>query len=49
MLKVLAVTGYKGHELGIFNNKHPGGPLHKKSTKTTINWIQRRRVRMGGY
>ena len=31
MIKSLFVTGYKAHELGIFNNKHAGIPIIKKA------------------
>ncbi|MGE7918805.1 SLOG family protein [Viridibacillus sp. NPDC093762] len=31
MLKRLVITGYKAHELGIFNDQHPGIPIIKKA------------------
>lgn len=31
MLKRLVITGYKAHELGIFNDKHPGISIIKKA------------------
>lgn len=34
MIKRLVVTGYKQHELGIFNDKHPGIPIIKKALKS---------------
>ena len=30
-MKSLYVTGYRAHELGIFNDKHPGIPIIKKA------------------
>ncbi|RBW69459.1 DUF1273 domain-containing protein [Bacillus taeanensis] len=36
MGKVLTVTGYKSHELGIFNDKHPGLPYIKKALKRNL-------------
>jgi uncharacterized phage-like protein YoqJ len=30
-MKTLFVTGYRPHELGIFNDKHPGVPIIKKA------------------
>lgn len=33
MLKRLVVTGYKAHELGIFNDSHPGVHIIKKHCK----------------
>ena len=30
-MKTLYVTGYRAHELGIFNDKHPGIPVIKKA------------------
>jgi uncharacterized phage-like protein YoqJ len=30
-MKTLLVTGYRAHELGIFDNKHPGIPYIKKA------------------
>jgi len=31
MIQTIFVTGYKPHELGIFNNSHPGIPIIKKA------------------
>ncbi|ARD47325.1 hypothetical protein SporoP37_03695 [Sporosarcina sp. P37] len=31
MMKRLLVSGYKAHELGIFNDQHPGIPIIKKA------------------
>ena len=36
MVKVLAITGYKPHELGIFNDQHPGLQVIKHSLKTRL-------------
>jgi uncharacterized phage-like protein YoqJ len=36
MGKVVTVTGYKSHELGIFNDKHPGLPYIKKALKRNL-------------
>lgn len=36
MLKRLLVTGYKAHELGIFNNKHQGITYIKKALQNRI-------------
>jgi uncharacterized phage-like protein YoqJ len=30
-MKTIYVTGYRAHELGIFNDKHPGIPIIKKA------------------
>lgn len=35
-MKILLVTGYKAHELGIFNNKHPGVSYIKKALKDRL-------------
>ncbi|MCF6408172.1 DUF1273 domain-containing protein [Pseudalkalibacillus salsuginis] len=35
-MKVLAVTGYKGHELGIFSNKHEAVPYIKGILKKRL-------------
>lgn len=37
MVKRLVVTGYKAHELGIFNDSHPGIAIIKKRLK--INYV----------
>ncbi len=39
MIKVLAVTGYKGHELGIFSNKHEAIPYIKGVLKNRITQL----------
>lgn len=36
MIKRLYVTGYKAHELGIFNHKHPGIAIIKKAIKRQL-------------
>ncbi|MFD1206858.1 SLOG family protein [Sporosarcina contaminans] len=36
MIKRLVITGYKAHELGIFNNKHEGIPIIKKALKNRL-------------
>ena len=36
MVKRLVVTGYKPHELGIFNDSHPGIPIIKKAIQNKI-------------
>lgn len=36
MVKRLVVTGYKAHELGIFNDTHPGIPIIKKAIKDRL-------------
>lgn len=36
MVKRLVVTGYKAHELGIFNDSHPGIPVIKKAIKNQL-------------
>ncbi|MFF2752763.1 DUF1273 domain-containing protein [Psychrobacillus sp. NPDC058041] len=36
MVKRLVVTGYKAHELGIFNDSHPGIPIIKKAIKNQL-------------
>lgn len=36
MIKRLVITGYKAHELGIFNNKHKGIPIIKKALKNRL-------------
>ncbi|GKV55811.1 UPF0398 protein YpsA [Sporosarcina sp. NCCP-2222] len=36
MLKRLVITGYKAHELGIFNDKHPGIPIIKKAVENRL-------------
>lgn len=35
-IKRLAVTGYKAHELGIFNDNHPGLPVIKEALKNRL-------------
>nr|WP_147608282.1 DUF1273 domain-containing protein [Kurthia massiliensis] len=35
-MKRLAVTGYKAHELGIFNDNHPGLPVIKEALKNRL-------------
>ncbi|OZM57325.1 hypothetical protein CIB95_07625 [Lottiidibacillus patelloidae] len=35
-MKVVLVTGYKAHELGIFDNKHPGVRIIKQVVKTKL-------------
>lgn len=36
MVKTLAITGYKNHELGIFHDSHPGIPLIKKAIEKQL-------------
>lgn len=36
MVKRLVVTGYKQHELGIFDEKHPGIPIVKKAIENQL-------------
>jgi uncharacterized phage-like protein YoqJ len=36
MVKRLVVTGYKQHELGIFDDKHPGIPIIKKAIQNQL-------------
>lgn len=36
MVKRLVVTGYKQHELGIFNDSHPGIPIIKKAIQNQL-------------
>lgn len=36
MVKRLVVTGYKAHELGIFNDSHPGIPVIKQAIKNKL-------------
>ncbi|MET0959473.1 MAG: DUF1273 domain-containing protein [Psychrobacillus psychrotolerans] len=36
MIKRLLVTGYKAHELGIFNDTHDGIPIIKKAIETQL-------------
>lgn len=35
-IKRLAITGYKAHELGIFNDSHPGLPVIKEALKNRL-------------
>lgn len=36
MLTRLIITGYRPHELGIFNDKHPGIPIIKKALEENL-------------
>lgn len=36
MIKSLYVSGYRPHELGIFNDKHPGVPIIKKAIENEL-------------
>lgn len=36
MIKRLVITGYKAHELGIFNDKHDGIPIIKKALESRL-------------
>ncbi|HWI49702.1 MAG TPA: DUF1273 domain-containing protein [Rummeliibacillus sp.] len=36
MLNRLVITGYKAHELGIFNDSHPGIPIIKKALQDRL-------------
>ena len=36
MIKRLVITGYKAHELGIFNDKHPGIGIIKKALEDRL-------------
>jgi uncharacterized phage-like protein YoqJ len=40
MYEVLAVTGYKPHELGIFNQKHPHLPYLKKAIQKKLRALK---------
>ena len=35
-MKSLYITGYRPHELGIFNDKHPGVPIIKKAIENQL-------------
>lgn len=35
-MKTVYVTGYRPHELGIFNDKHPGVPIIKKAIENQL-------------
>lgn len=35
-MKSLYITGYRPHELGIFNDKHPGVPIIKKALENQL-------------
>ncbi|WP_377888889.1 SLOG family protein [Alkalihalobacillus sp. R86527] len=39
MAKVLLVTGYKAHEIGIFNDDHPGLHIIKTALRTRISQL----------
>lgn len=39
MLKRIIITGYKAHELGIFNDKHPGITIIKKALTDAIKQL----------
>ena len=39
MLKRLVVTGYKPHELGIFNDKHPGVAVIRRALKDRMRGL----------
>lgn len=39
MLKTIYVTGYRPHELGIFNEKHPGIPIIKKALENQFRTL----------
>lgn len=36
MIKTVTITGYKAHELGIFNQKHPGIKIIKKALRNQL-------------
>lgn len=38
-MKSIYVTGYRTHELGIFNDKHPGIPIIKKALKDQLTML----------
>lgn len=37
MIKRLVISGYKAHELGIFNEQHPGIPMIKKALNDRLH------------
>nr|WP_106782305.1 DUF1273 domain-containing protein [Lysinibacillus timonensis] len=39
MIKSLYVSGYRSHELGIFNDKHPGIPIIKKAIENELRTL----------
>lgn len=39
MIKTLFITGYRPHELGIFNDKHPGIEIIKKALKNKLQTL----------
>ncbi|WP_202077438.1 DUF1273 domain-containing protein [Caldalkalibacillus salinus] len=39
MVKSVVVTGYKAHELGVFNEKHPGIPYIKKAIEQPLRTL----------
>ncbi len=46
-MKVIAVTGYKPFELGIFKNDHPGVECIKKALRRKLTAFCRRWFRVG--
>ncbi|MEC1179595.1 DUF1273 domain-containing protein [Metasolibacillus meyeri] len=39
MIKTLFITGYRPHELGIFNDKHPGVEIIKKALENKLRQL----------
>lgn len=39
MVKRLVITGYKPHELGVFNDQHPGVNIIKKALKGHLSYL----------
>lgn len=39
MIKTIYVSGYRPHELGIFNDKHPGIPIIKKAIENELKTL----------
>ncbi|MGE7093850.1 DUF1273 domain-containing protein [Lysinibacillus sp. NPDC048646] len=39
MIQRILITGYKPHELGIFNDKHPGIPIIKKALENRLRLL----------
>ncbi|RKJ57066.1 DUF1273 family protein, partial [Butyricicoccus sp. 1XD8-22] len=39
MIKTIYISGYRPHELGIFNDKHPGIPIIKKAIENELRTL----------
>ena len=39
LIKSVYVSGYRPHELGIFNDKHPGVPIIKKALENQLRTL----------